>query len=176
MPIAVFKKFGDDQGGNLAALVAYFAFFSLFPLLLVFTTILGFVLHSNPSAQAAVEKSVLHQFPIIGDQIKLHSLKGSVVALVIGLVTSLLAGLGVTDAAQNAMDRVWAVPFKERPNFLQSRIRGLGLLAFLGLLFIISTARLGHRQWRLRRRRRPHRRLRHRARSSTSRCSSPPSG
>jgi YihY family inner membrane protein len=143
VPIAVFKKFGDDQGGNLAALVAYFAFFSLFPLLLVFTTILGFVLHNNPSAQAAVEKSVLHQLPIIGDQIKLHSLKGSVVALVIGLVTSLLAGLGVTGAAQNAMDRVWAVPFKERPNFLQSRIRGLGLLAFLGLLFIISTAASG---------------------------------
>jgi YihY family inner membrane protein len=143
LPVAVFKKFGDDQGGNLAALVAYFAFFSLFPLLLVFTTILGFVLRNNPGAQASVENSVLHQLPIIGDKIQLHSLKGSVAALVIGLVTSLLAGLGVTGAAQNAMDRVWAVPFKERPDFLQSRIRGLGLLTFLGLLFIISTAASG---------------------------------
>ena len=86
---------------------------------------------------------MLHQLPIIGNQIQLHSLKGSVVALIIGLVTSLLAGLGVTGAAQNAMDRVWAVPFKERPNFLQARLRGLGLLAFLGLLFIISTAASG---------------------------------
>ncbi|MFZ1994508.1 MAG: YihY/virulence factor BrkB family protein [Solirubrobacteraceae bacterium] len=143
LPVAVFKKFGDDQGGSLAALVAYYAFFSLFPLLLVFTTILGFVLRDNPGAQQSVEKSVLHQLPIIGNQIQLHSLKGSVVALVIGLVTSLLAGLGVTGAAQNAMDRVWAVPFKERPNFLQSRIRGLGLLTFLGLLFIVSTAASG---------------------------------
>ncbi len=143
LPVAVVKKFGDDQGGNLAALVAYFAFFSLFPLLLVFTTILGFVLRNNDKLQQSVEKSVLHQLPIIGDQITLHSLKGSVVALVIGLVTSLLAGLGVTGAAQNAMDRVWAVPYKERPNFLQSRIRGLGLLAFLGMLFIISTAASG---------------------------------
>jgi membrane protein len=66
-----------------------------------------------------------------------------VVALVIGLVTSLLAGLGVTGAAPNAMDRVWAVPFKERPNFLQARLRGLGLLTFLGLLFIISTGASG---------------------------------
>jgi membrane protein len=143
LPVAVVKKFGDDQGGNLAALVAYYAFFSLFPLLLVFTTILGFVLHDNPSAQQSVENSVLHQLPIIGSQIQLHSLKGSVVALIIGLVTSLLAGLGVTGAAQNAMDRVWAVPFKERPNFLQARLRGLGLLTFLGLLFIISTAASG---------------------------------
>lgn len=143
VPVAVVRKFGDDQGGHLAALVAYFAFFSLFPLLLVFTTILGFVLRNNPSAQQAVENSVLHQLPIIGNQITLHSLKGSVVALIIGLVTSLLAGLGVTNAAQNAMDRVWAVPFKERPNFWQSRIRGLGLLTFLGVLFIISTAASG---------------------------------
>ncbi len=143
LPVAVVKKFGDDQGGNLAALVAYFAFFSLFPLLLVFTTILGFVLRDNASAQKSVESSVLHQLPIIGNQIQLHSLKGSVVALIIGLITSLLAGLGVTGAAQNAMDRVWAVPFKERPNFLQSRLRGLGLLALLGLLFIISTGASG---------------------------------
>jgi YihY family inner membrane protein len=143
LPIAVIKKFGDDQGGNLAALVAYFAFFSLFPLLLVFTTILGFVLRNNPGAQQSVENSVLHQLPIIGNQIQLHSLKGSVVALIIGLLTSLLAGLGVTGAAQNAMDRVWAVPYKERPNFLQARLRGLGLLAFLGLLFIISTGASG---------------------------------
>ena len=32
-PFAVVKKFGDDQAGNLAALIAYYGFFSLFPLL-----------------------------------------------------------------------------------------------------------------------------------------------
>jgi membrane protein len=143
LPMAVVKKFGDDHGGNLAALVAYFAFFSLFPLLLVFTTILGFVLSGNPHAQQSVENSVLHQLPIIGTQIQVHSLKGSVVALIIGLITSLLAGMGITNAAQNALDTVWAIPYKDRPNFLQSRIRGLGLLTFLGLLFIISTAASG---------------------------------
>ena len=53
--MAVVRKFGDDQGGNLAALVAYYAFFSLFPLLLVFVTILGFVLQGDPGAQRSVE-------------------------------------------------------------------------------------------------------------------------
>src|SRR4029077_154865 len=110
LPLAVVRKFGDDKGGSLAALVAYFAFFLLFPLLLVFTTILGFVLRNNPGAQQSVEKSVLHQLPIIGNQIQLHSLKGSVAALIVGLVTSLLAGMGVTSAAQNALDTVWAIP------------------------------------------------------------------
>jgi len=31
-PIAVMRKFGDDRGGSLAALIAYYGFFSIFPL------------------------------------------------------------------------------------------------------------------------------------------------
>ena len=143
IPVAVIKKFGDDQGGSLAALVAYYAFFSLFPLLLVFLTILGFVLQGDQTAQESIRTSVLSQFPIVGTKINVVSLHGSVIALIIGLTTSLLAGLGVTQAAQNAFDRVWAVPFKDRPNFLQSRLRGLILLVVLGVLFIFATLASG---------------------------------
>ena len=109
IPMAVLRKFGDDQAGSLAALIAYYAFFSLFPLLLVMTTILGFVLQGNPGAQQSVEHSVLGQFPVIGNEIKVHALAGRTSALVIGLLTSLLGGLGVTVAAQNALHKVWAV-------------------------------------------------------------------
>jgi membrane protein len=143
IPMAVVKKFGDDQGGSLAALVAYYAFFSLFPLLLVMVTILGFVLQGDPNAQHSIKNSVLGQFPIIGTQIQVSALRGRTLALVIGLGTSLLGGLGVTQAAQNAFDRVWAVPFKQRPDFLRKRLRGLMLLGFLGVLFIIATAASG---------------------------------
>ena len=139
MPLAVIKKAGDDQGGNLAALVAYFGFFSLFPLLLVFTTILGYVLAGDPSTQHKVEHSITKQFPSLGSSLPLHSISGSAVALILGLLVSLWAGLGVTNAAQNLMDTVWAVPRKDRPNFVTSRLRGVGLLAFLGALFVVST-------------------------------------
>ncbi len=140
LPMAVLRKFGNDQAGQMAALVAYYAFFSLFPLLLVMTTILGFVLQGNPGAQKAVENSVLGQFPGIGQSIRLHALTGRVSALVIGVLVALWGSLGVTGAAQTAFDRVWAVPFKDRPDFLKSRLRGLLLLVSLGLLFVISTA------------------------------------
>jgi YihY family inner membrane protein len=145
IPMAVVKKFGDDQSGNQAALVAYYAFFSLFPLLLVMVTILGYVLQGDPSTQASIKNSVLSQFPIIGPEISqnIHQLHGHVLTLVIGLVTSLLAGLGVTQAAQNAFDRVWAVPFKDRPDFVHSRLRGLLLLMSLGLVFIVATLASG---------------------------------
>jgi YihY family inner membrane protein len=145
IPVAVIKKFGDDQAGSLAALVAYYAFFSLFPLLLVLVTILAYVLHGDVHAQQSISNSVLAQFPIIGSDIRknIHSLHGHAITLVIGLVTSLLAGLGVTQAAQNAFDRLWAVPFKDRPDFLHSRLRGLGLLVSLGLMFIVATLASG---------------------------------
>jgi membrane protein len=143
---AVLKKFDDDQGAQLAALIAYYAFFSLFPLLLAFVTILGFVLEGNAGAQASVLHSTLAQFPIIGTQLQsnVHSLKGSAVALAIGLIGALLAGLGITGATRNAFDVVWKVPRRERPNFLKQRLRGLGLLAALGVLSIASTAAAGY--------------------------------
>jgi inner membrane protein YhjD len=143
IPLAVVRKFVQDQGGNLAALVAYYAFFSLFPLLLVFVTVLGYVLHGNPSELHSVENSVKANFPVVNSYLKFTSLHGSVIALVLGILTSLWSGLGVTNAAQNAFDRVWAVPFKERPNFLTSRLRGLMLLFSLGVLFLVASAASG---------------------------------
>jgi membrane protein len=143
IPLAVVKKFGDDQAGNLAALVAYYAFFSLFPLLLVFVTILGYVLQGNHAEIMSVENSVQANFPAIKGIITFNSLHGSIVALVLGSLTSLWSGLGVTGAAQTALDTVWAVPRKDRPNFIQSKLRGVALLVSLGVLFIVATALSG---------------------------------
>lgn len=136
---AVIKKFGDDQAGQLAALISYYAFVSIFPLLLVFVTILGFVLEGDPAEQQRILNGALGQVPIIRDQIKVHSLTGSTPALVIGIVLALLAGMGITNTTQNAMNRIWNVPHKDRPNFWQSRLRSLGMLAVLGTLSIVST-------------------------------------
>ena len=143
MPLAVVKKFGDDQAGSLAALVAYYAFFSLFPLLLVFVTVLGFVLQGHPGDISSVEESVRRNFPALQKTFQFTSLHGHVIVLVIGLLTSLWSGLGVTGAAQQAMDRIWAVPFKERPNFIDTKVRGLGLLIAIGFLFVFATAASG---------------------------------
>jgi membrane protein len=141
---AVIKKFGDDQAGQLAALIAYYGFVSLFPLLLVLVTVLGFVLQGDPGEQKRILDGALGQFPIVSDQLKLHSLTGSDIGLVIGVIGSLLAGMGITGATQNAFNRIWHVPFKDRPNFLFAHLRGLGMLAILGTLSIISTTAAGY--------------------------------
>jgi len=143
VPFAVLRKFGDDQGGNLAGLIAFRAFFSLFPLLLLLTTVLGYVLAGNPDLRREAVDSVLTQFPVIGEQIDVGSLEGSGVALAIGVAGSLWAGFGVVLATEHALDRVWAVPFRDRPDFLISRLRALVLLVVLGTLTIASTVASG---------------------------------
>jgi membrane protein len=141
--VAVYKKFSDDQAGQLAALIAYYGFVSLFPLLLVLVTVLGFVLQGDPGDQQRILNGALGQFPLISDQLKLHSLTGSGPGLAIGVVGSLLAGMGITGATQNAFNRIWSVPFRNRPNFLVARARGLAMLAILGTMSIVSTTAAG---------------------------------
>lgn len=137
----VVKKFGDDQAGNLAALVAYYLFFSIFPLLLVFTTVLGFVLADDPSRQQALLDSALANFPVLGDQIRTNigSARGSGVALVIGLVGALWGGMGAVSAMQNAMNSIWDVPRREWPNLVQQRVRSLVMLVGFAVFVGLST-------------------------------------
>jgi YihY family inner membrane protein len=143
---AVIKKFGDDQAGQLAALISYYAFVSIFPLLLVFVSVLGFVIHGDPVQQQKVLNGTLGQVPLLANLIKQSgksALTGSGAALTVGTLTSVLAGLGVTNAAQNAFNQVWHVPYKHRPDFLKARLRGLGVLTILGVMVIVSTAAAG---------------------------------
>lgn len=139
IPAAIGKKFHDDQGGNLTALIAYRAFFSLFPLLLLMTTILGYVLAGDPELRHSVVDSTLSQFPVIGDQLQSGTLKGNGLALVVGIVGSLLAGLGVVLEAERAFDRVWEARDEDRRGFLGSRLRAVALLLVLGSLAVVST-------------------------------------
>ena len=141
-PYAVVKKFGDDQAGNLAALVAYYGFFSLFPLMLVLVTVLGIVLQGNIELQERIESSALANFPVIGDEISsnVHPLRGSGLALGIGIALSLWAGLGVLKVMQTAMNTVWNVPYRYRPNFVRSILKAAIMLGVLGVLTLASAA------------------------------------
>jgi membrane protein len=141
LPLAVIKKFGEDNGGQLAGLIAYYAFFSLFPLLLVLVAILGLVLQGDPTLQAKILDSSLASFPVIGTQIhkNIHSLNAGGLPLAVGLLITLLGGLGVTRATQVAQDRLWGVATDERNSWLRTRTRGLTLLAVLGVVQVVTT-------------------------------------
>jgi membrane protein len=112
-PLGVLYKYVDDSGGYLAALIAYYGFLSLFPLLLLLSTVLSFVLSGDPHLQERVLNSALAQFPVVG--------------------------LGVAQALQFAMNTAWRVPRNERPNPFKARARSLLLLLTAGLGVIGTT-------------------------------------
>ncbi len=140
-PIAVVYKYIDDSGGNLAALLAYYGFLSLFPLLLLASTVLGLVLAGDPHAQQVVLDSALSQFPVIGTQLRQpERVGGGLAGLLIGGLGALYGGLGVALAAQNAMNIAWTVPKNSRPNPFKARARGILLLATVGLALLGTSA------------------------------------
>ena len=132
-PVAVAYKYFDDFGTYLAALITYYGFVSLFPLLLLLSTILGFVLAGDQRLQQEVLASAVHQFPVIGqDLAQPRRLGGGPVGLVVGILGSLYGGLGVAQAFQYAMNTMWAVPRDQRPNPFKARGRSLLLLFTAG--------------------------------------------
>jgi YihY family inner membrane protein len=139
LPLGIFKKFGEDEGGSMVSLIAYRALFSLFPLLLLMITILGFVLAGNDELRKEVVNGTLSQFPIIGNQLKGGELKGSGIALAVGLVGSVLAGIGVILETEQTFNRCWGVPKSAERGFVGSRLRAIILLVVLGGLAVVST-------------------------------------
>jgi membrane protein len=139
--VAVWKKFSDDQAGNLAALVAYYSFASLFPLLLVFVTVLDIVLGSHPTLRDQVLSSTFAQFPVIGPQLKsnVHSLNQTGIALAAGLILTFLGARGVAGAVQNALNTVWNIPQDQRPGFPWSLLRSIAMIVVVGLGVIATS-------------------------------------
>jgi YihY family inner membrane protein len=138
--VAVVKKFGDDRCSSLAALLAYYGFISIFPLLLLLTTVLGFV--GNRHLTDSVVGSALAEFPVVGQQIgqnAAHPLTGSAVALAVGLLGLLYGSLGVAQAGQHAFAQVWNVPGVVRPGLLPRLARSVLFLVVLAA-FVVTTA------------------------------------
>src|SRR6266545_4102790 len=133
--VGVVKKYGDDRGSQLAALVTYYGFLALFPLLLVFVTVLGYLLHDNPSLRHDLLDSALADFPIVGQELKRNvgTLGGNGIGLVVGLLALLWGSLGVAQVAQHVMAQVWNVPGSRRPGFGPRLLRSVLVLAVLAL-------------------------------------------
>ena len=142
----VVKKFGNDNGGSLAALMAYYGFLSLFPLMLLLVTIVGLATGGSVSATQRVEHSALSQFPVIGAHLgqniqALHDRAG--LGLAIGIIGLIWGSQGVIQSAQYAMAQVWNVPLVDRPGYVARLLRTLAVMAAVGVFLLASTALAG---------------------------------
>lgn len=139
-PLAVVYKFFDDQGNYLAAILTFYAFIAIFPLLLLASTILGFLLQDDPGLQDAVLDSALANFPIIGEELgRPERLQGSTANVTVGILTATYGALGLGQAIQNAMNLAWSVPRNSRPNPILLRLKSLILLIVSGIAVLAVT-------------------------------------
>ena len=140
--VAVFLRYWEDRGRQFGALLSYYGFISLFPLLLVLVTVLGIVLDDDPDLRDRILDTVYEKIPVVGAQLheSTTSLSSSGLVLLAGLLVSLWSGLAVVKHAQDALNLQWAVPRFERPGIVLRSVRALGALAVVGVGVIVATA------------------------------------
>ena len=140
--VAVGAKYRDDRGQQYAALLSYYGFISMFPLLLAFVSILSIILKDDPTLRDKIINGLVGRLPVIGTQIRTDtsSIQVHGVLVVIGLATLLWAGLKVVRNAQNAFNEQWGVPYLQRAGVVRQSIRGLAVLAVIGVAIVGATA------------------------------------
>lgn len=133
LPLAVFKRFGEHGGSRLAANISYYSFFSVFPLMLSFVTILSIVLENRPKLRQDLLNGAIGQIPVLGSELGGPGLSGSVWQVILGVALALWAGMGAVNALQFAVDEVWDIPIVDRAKFVGKRWRALVVLVVLAL-------------------------------------------
>ena len=146
-PYAVIKKYGDDDGGREAALITYYGFLSIFPLLLLAVAVLSRVLADNPELRQRLITEIVP--PALRSTVEnsVTTLPASTVPFVAGLIGLLFSGTGVVFSAYQTLNHVAAVPRRLRAGFWSRYVRVFVMLAMLlagavaaGALTVVVTA------------------------------------
>src|SRR5580658_729355 len=146
-PYAVIKKYGDDEGGREAALITYYGFLSVFPLLLLGVAVLSRVLADNPELRQRLITEIVPPALRSTVETSLTALPTSTIPFVVGLIGLLFSGTGVVFSASQTLNNVAAVPRRLRAGFWSRYLRVFGMLAALllgalavGALTVVVTA------------------------------------
>jgi len=143
--VAVLKKYGDDNGGALAANLALSAFVSVFPMLLILVTVLIKIAYIS-SLRAQIKDAVSRQFPLVGEKLvgnigALH--RSSTISLVIGLLVLAWGAARLAQAGLFTMEQVWNIPGPARPGYVQRLGRAVTFLGVLAVGVAISALLAG---------------------------------
>lgn len=144
--MGVVKKYSDDRGGSLAALITFYGFLAVFPLLLLLVTIVGIVVGPNSAAEARIINSALSEFPVIGTQLgkSIHALhKATPLAFVVSFLGLLWGSLGATNHIQRASAAMWGVPRHKEAHLMHRVLRSLLLLGTIGVAVVGSSVLAG---------------------------------
>ena len=144
-PVAVAKRYGEDHGGWVGSLIAYYGFFALYPLLVVFVTLATWILHDRPTALQRVLEALWSKLPFVTDELsagvsqQVRDLTGQGWVLGVSLIVALWASVGVVRVLQDTVNTIWGVPRYRRPRLFSKLLRGLAVVGLLGI-GVVGTA------------------------------------
>ncbi len=134
---AVFKKYADDEGSRLAAMLAYYFFLSIFPLAIGGYAVLRTLAENNPEAVNNLVEQVVppeYQQQIIDSYATLPSGGAAFWVALIGL---LIAGTGGAFALYAMINQVFCVPYRFRFGFGPRYLRVLLVVLMLGVAVLV---------------------------------------
>jgi membrane protein len=141
------QRYGDARGNVLAGGVAYLAFFSVIPALVLGFAVFGFVLRDQPDLFDRVVSAISNTLPgIVKDAGHPNGLidasspptpNALTVTGAVSLVVLLLSGLGWLSALRESVRAVFGQP-KLADNPVKGKLRDLLVMATLGLAFLLS--------------------------------------
>jgi YihY family inner membrane protein len=142
---AVIKKYGEDHAGYQSALLTYYGFLSLFPLLLVLTTVAGQISGSHPDLQNRIVTSMTDYFPVLGSQLSehVHTLHKTGLALAVGILVTFYGARGVADAFRHGVNHIWGTTKAAKEGFPKSVLRSLALIVIGGFGLLLASIAAG---------------------------------
>jgi membrane protein len=143
---AVIKKYSQDNCGYLSAVISYYGFLSLFPLLVVVTSLAKLLFKNDASLKNRIINSTVHYFPIVGNQLQrsIHSPKETGIALIISLIIMLYGARGVASTLQFSISSIWYVPQFKMPSFITGLVRSVGIMAVGGVGLLAASVVSGY--------------------------------
>ncbi len=146
------KRWHRDDGNLLVSSLAYYAVFSVFPLLLLLISVLGLVLSLSSNAQDAqqhlLEMLAQNTSATLAAQVKsaLTAIRTkAIISGPVGLAVLLFGAIGIFAHVDKAFDRIWndntsgsSGPLTMIRNVLLYRARAFLMLIALGLLVLAA--------------------------------------
>jgi uncharacterized BrkB/YihY/UPF0761 family membrane protein len=136
---AAFKKYADDEGSRLAALLAYYSFISIFPLLIAGFALLNTLLVDHPEYVERLVAEIVppeYQTQVINAY---ESLPSGGPAFAVALIGLVLAGTAGVFSMYAMVNQVFCVPYRFRYGFGPRYIRVLLMVVLMGIGVLVVT-------------------------------------
>ena len=143
---AVIKKYNQDNGGYQCAIITYYGFLALFPLLMILTTVSDLLLKNNSVLRKKIINNTIHYFPIIGNQLQnsIHSSTETGIVLIISLLITFYGSRGVASTFSYSLNTLWYTPLFKQASFLKNTIRNFSIIVIGGISLLLGPIVIGY--------------------------------